>query len=840
MPRPEPVPLHTDESALPPQLTRFVGRERESAAIAELLMQDDVRLLTLTGPPGIGKTRLSLEVASNLSAHFPDGIYFVPLAPVTSPTLITSSVAQVLGLKQAGSRPLLESVQDYLRNRHLLLVLDNFEQIIEAAPLVVDVLSVAPLVKVLVTSREALRVSGEQEFAVPPLSLPSLDRLPTAAEIAQYEAVQLFTQRARSSNVDFTVTDQNAVVIAAICWRLDGLPLAIELAAARTKLLPPQALFERLGTRLNLLTGGARDMPPRHRTLRNAIGWSYDLLNSADRLLFRRLSVFVGGRSLEAIEAVCNADGSISDLLDSVSSLVDKSLLRPESAQGQELEGIGGEPRFVMLETIHEYAKEKLEESGEQEEIRRSHARYFLRLAEEAEPHLLDPDQNIWLDRLGKEYDNLRAALQWNQSTDGDAKFGLDMAAALGRFWSIRGNLHEGREWMSLVLSKVDGQERTSALGKALTWAGWLAYFQSDYGAARTFFEESLAIFREQGNKQGTAYALDGLGEIAHYEGDYKRAISLYEEWLSISRELEDIQGIAAALLFLGYTELRLVDIGDYALPVARLEEALALSRQIGIGYRVAEALRVLGEVSVRRGDYTEATALLQESITIARELDNKWGIAASQGTLAWIALLQADYAQATKLLMGSMLIRKEIGDKGGIAWCLEKLAGIAREQKQIERAICLLGAAHALRVNVGSGIDLADQPDHEQSIVAMRGQLGEVAFASGWTIGNNMTLDQALIFATEYTSEQHDSLAKEESARPSASPPCGDLTQRECEIAALIADSITNAGIAEMLVVSKRTVETHISNILSKLGFTSRGQIAAWAIKRGLPQNRS
>ncbi|MEO5952214.1 MAG: tetratricopeptide repeat protein, partial [Chloroflexia bacterium] len=572
---------------LPMQLTPFIGREEVKRDVIQHLLRDDVRLLTLIGPPGIGKTRLSLEVAADLTDHFQNGAWFVSLALVSDPLLVASTIAHTLGLKQVGGRSLREILFDYLHDKRLLLVLDNFEQVLDAAPFVAECLSAAPGVKALVTSREALRVRGEQEFGVPTLTLPNLDRLPSAEQVSHYEAVQLFAQRARSANLDFHITDDNALVIAAICWRLDGLPLAIELAAARTKLLSPQALFERLGQRLSVLTGGARDLPPRHRTLRSAIDWSYNLLDENEQRLFRRIGVFVGGCRWDAIDAVCNADGSLDiSTLDAVAALVEKSLVQQTRLVD------GGEPRLMMLGTIKEFALEQLEESGEIAEIKRCHAFYFLRLAEEIEPHLKGPDQSIWLARLEEEYDNLRATLKWSQGKDGDPKLALRMVVALGRFWCRRGYLQEGREWVSVALSKADRQERTSTFGMALGWAGWLAYFQSEYYAARTFFEESLAILREQGDKKDVAFALSGMGETAHYEGDYKRAISLYEEWLSISRDIEDIQGIATALLFLGYAELR---VGDNTLSVARLEEALALSRQVGIRYHVAEALRVLG-----------------------------------------------------------------------------------------------------------------------------------------------------------------------------------------------------------------------------------------------------
>jgi predicted ATPase/transcriptional regulator with XRE-family HTH domain len=755
---------------LPLQLTSFVGRDAELPRLHDLMLTAEARLVTLTGPPGTGKTRLALQAAARLLKDFEDGVFFVNLAPITDPALVISQIAQTQGkgIGEGSDRSLLEGIEAYFRDKRLLLVLDNFEQVVEAAPMVGQLLMAAPTLKVIATSRVPLHIRGEKEFAVPPLHLPDLQHLPSvAADVSWYEAVRLFIERAKDVSAGFELTDDNARAVAQICASLDGLPLAIELAAARVKVLSPEAILSRLESRLRFLTGGPRDLPSRQRTLRSAIEWSYDLLDQEEKKLFRRLAVFVGGFSLEAAEAVCGrgagdpqsttrSPGSgpetrIQDrqaLLDGIASLVDKSLLRQH-------EGMGGEPRFAMLETIHEYARERLEESGESEEMKRLHGLYFLEFAEQADLHLPDADQTVWFDRLDSELGNLRTAFRWTQSEGGDPELGLRMAAALGRFWSIRGYAQEGREGLSRMLSITNARSRTSTRGKALMWAGWLAFFQSDYVTARNFLEESLGILRERGEKQDVAAVLDILGEIAHYQGDYVRAIKYLDECLSINRELNDVAGIALALLFLGYSELRLVEMQDATVPLARLEEALALSRQVGVGYFMAQSLRMVGEIELRQGNYDRATSLVEESLSISRELGNKWGVAACLGTLGWQALLQGNNERATQLLRESLSTRHGIGDRGGIAWCLEWFARVAIAETETEvetqhavRAALLLGAADGIRKVAGSVIDPADLGEYERNVNRLQVQLPGEAFERAWQEGRAMSIEQAIEYA--------------------------------------------------------------------------------------------
>ena len=478
--------LDTYRNNLPLQPTPLIGREKEVSEVCDLLRHDETRLLTLTGPGGTGKTRLALQAAADLLDDFPDGTFFAPLATLTEAELFLPAVAETLGVREIGEQPLAETLKDYLRERRMLLLLDNFEQVLGAAPTVTELLAGAPGLKVLATSRAPLGLYGEHEFPVPPLTLPDLERPPPLERLTQYEAVGLFLERARALKPDFTITNESAPAVAEICVRLDGLPLAIELAAARIKMLPPRAMLQRLTSRLKLLTGGARDLPERQRTLRATIEWSFALLDQGEQLLFARLAVFSGGRTLEAIEAICDSEGDLGvEAFDGISSLLDKSLLRQE-------EGPDGEPRFVMLETVHEFTREKLQGSGEAEEIRRAHAEYFLILAEEADPELRGPHQLEWLERLEAEHENMRAALSW-ASERKEVEVALRLGGALGWFWSMRGYQSEGRRWLEEALA-MDGRVSSEVRAMALAGAGWLAENQGDLDRAKEASEEGLEL----------------------------------------------------------------------------------------------------------------------------------------------------------------------------------------------------------------------------------------------------------------------------------------------------------------------------------------------------------
>jgi predicted ATPase len=526
--------------SLPVSLTSLVGREQEVAQICAWLHRPEVRLLTLTETGGVGKTRLALAIAQHVLGEFPDGVYFVTLAPVSDPGWVTATIAQALSLWEAGDRPLLEQVREYLREKHLLLLLDNFEQVVAAAPQVTDVLTSCPHVSVLVTGRAALHLSGEHEFAVSPLAVPDLAQLPVLADLARVATVRLFVERAQAVKADFQLTGANAHTIAEICIHLDGLPLAIELAAARIKLLPPQALLKRLSHQLDLLTSGAHDLPSRQQKLRNTIQWSYDLLSPQEQGLYRKLSVFVDGCTLEAAEAVCGAGShQAMEVLERVASLVDKSLL-------QQAEQVGDEPRLIMLEAIREFGLERLAAHREGEAARDAHASYYLWLAEEAEPYLVRAEQGEWLDRLEREHENLRAALSWLIER-GDRETALRLAGALWRFWWMHGHLSEGRGFLEGMLP-APHTVAASIRAKALVGAGVLTGAQGYYAQAETLCAEGLRLFRELEDQRGISTALWMLGRVAYNRSQYAVARTVAEEALALSRQTGDAWGITSSL----------------------------------------------------------------------------------------------------------------------------------------------------------------------------------------------------------------------------------------------------------------------------------------------------
>lgn len=723
---------------LPIQSTSFIGREKELGELKELI--ESMRLVTLTGTGGSGKTRLALQVAAEMIARFHSGVFFVPLASITDSRFVASTIAQALGIVETAGRSILDNLKDYLQSKSLLLLLDNFEQVIGAAPLVAELLASCGELKILITSREGLRLSGEHEYSVPPLTLPDPAQLPSFESLSQYAAIELFIQRAQTARPDFNLTNDTAPVVTGICSQLDGLPLAIELAAANIKLLSPQAIRVLLEHRLEFLTGGARDLPARQQTLRNTIAWSYDLLDENERELFRQLSVFVGGCTVDAAEAVAGGHPSRVSILDQLGSLLDKSLLR-------EVEGVNGEPRFVMLGTLQEFGLEQLQAGGTQETIRGRHASFFLALAESAEESLESTNQVQWMERMEQEHDNLRAALEWSKTAQGSEEICLRLAGALGLFWEMRGYFSEGRERLSAVLSTKFAQGGTAARARLLARAAELAYRQSEYPATTSFAKESLAIYRKIGEQQGIASMLIKLGNAATERGSYASASRFLKEALIIWREQGDKHGTARALISLGWVALR---SGDTQLANAQLEEALALSRELGDARSMGFELSGLGEVALRQRDYARATQLIKESLDLRKQLGNKWGLGVSLGMLGWVAMRERDWERASARLGESLEVRQEIGDKGGCAWCLERLAGVAMAQGQPEKAIRLFGAAAALRSSIGSVIDPADQARYKKNLNFLRAKLGREGFKAIWDEGHAMTMEQAVAYALE------------------------------------------------------------------------------------------
>jgi predicted ATPase/class 3 adenylate cyclase len=682
---------------LPVQRTSFIGRERDVARIKKLLQGPG--LLTLTGAGGSGKTRLALRAAGELLDAYPDGVFLVELAPVTDPLLVPSAIAAAVGIRVEGPRSMVDALMDHLRHRETLLVLDNFEQVLDAAPVVADLLGAAPRLRMLVTSREPLHVAGEQELAVPPLELPKAEDHPDPEQLSQYESVALFVQRAQAMDPGFRLTRENAPAVAEVCLRLEGLPLAIELAASRVKLLTPQAILQRLERRLELLTGGPVDVPARQRTLREAIGWSYDLLDEPETVLFRRLSVFAGGWTIEAAEALGNAESELEgDVLAILGSLVDKSLIQRVSTASDEV-------RFGMLETIREFGMEQLEANGEAKTARDRHASFFLSLAEAAEPHLRGLDQKGWLDRMELEHDNLRTALR--RAIDaGDRMTGLRLIGALWRFWHLHSHLAEGRRWCQEVLALPAAGGRTRERGRGLTALGGLAYWQEDVPAFRSAYEEALAIARELGDRAAEAEGVYNLGYAPAYEGDFAGAVALWEESLAMFRELDFRRGVADCLWVLGIA--------------ARLD-----------------------------GDVPRSRALAEESLRLHREAGDRFGVSIALYALGRTALAQGDLSTAESSLLEALDIDEEVGSRTGMGVIMDNLAAQANVRGDHLRALRLGGASSTLKEAARGQAPppLIDLPDPRE---AAREVLGDAAVKAAWEEGRAMTLEQAVALARE------------------------------------------------------------------------------------------
>lgn len=857
-------------SNLPAQLTSFIGREREIVEVKRLLTA--TRLLTLTGAGGSGKTRLALEAAKDLVGTYADGVWWVELASLSDPALVPEAVAMALDVREQPGRAIIETLKDTLRSRNLVLLLDNCEHLVAAAArLAYTLLRACPQLRILTTSREALGIDGETTWRVPTLSLPewmadserqTADGDPSSAvrRLLSSEAVRLFIERAQAAWPEFMLTEQNVATVAQICRRLDGMPLAIELAAARMKALTVEQIAARLDDAFRLLTGGSRIALPRHQTLRAAMDWSYELLSEQEQALLRRLAVFAGGWTLEAAETVCAfGDGGRKpwssvprpEVLDLLSHLVDKSLVVMYVQ--------GAEGRYRLLETVRQYAWEKLLESGEAGILQRRHAQFFLALAEEAEPELRGARQMLWLDRLEVEHDNLRAVLAWSQAHK-DVESGQRLAGALWRFWAVRGHWSEGRRWLEGLPSADDEGQRTedslvpssvpaprSFRAKALFVAGVLAWLQSDYAAARSWHEESLARWREVigaagpfggsqatsaaevSARRGLAYTLTYLGLAQMRQGDYASAGSLCEESLALFRALGDKWGLATTLNYLGGMAL---NQGDHAAARSRLEEALALGRELGDRTLVAVSLNSLGELARDQGDDARAAARYEESLALRRELGDKGDIASPLHNLGYVALRQGDQTRAAALFRESLILTREAANDEGIALCLMGLASVSAAMRQLERAARLFGAAERLFEARGAVLNRPDRAEYERNVAAVRSALSTARFAQAWAEGRAMTVEQAVAYALALPTSAAERLPAY--AVKTAYNPAG-LTVREIEVLGLVAQGLSDAQVAEKLVISPRTVTTHLTSIYRKLGTASRAEAVRRAAEYGL-----
>jgi len=720
---------------LPPQRNTLVGRERELQAAKNLLMQDDIRLITLTGPGGTGKTRLAVQVAEEVAEQFTGGVWFVGLASILDSGLVVSAIAQALEVRASQNRPLVDDIKEHLRRwPGALLLLDNFEHVLAAAPVVTELLGASRTLKILVTSRAALHLYGEQELHVPPLALPDPRNLGAVDLLSEYPAVALFIQRARAVKPDFVLGDENAAAVVEICARLDGLPLAIELAAARVKVLTPAAILGRLESRLRLLTGGARDLPERQQTLRRAMDWSHELLSSEEQKLFRRLAVFVGGFTLEAAEAVSNAGADLDlDVFEGVASLVDKSLLQQTGESA-------GEARFGMLETIREYGLERLAETGEDAATRRAHAAYFLVMAEDGEPHMVGgSEQAQWLERFFSEHDNLRAALGWLTRT-GNTEWGLRLARSLSQFWLEHAHPTEGREWIAALIKLPGGSWPMRMRCRTLAIA--LCNRQGDFASAMELNQEFLGLAREQGDQVHIASGLNGLAVTQSLLGHHSAAKESCEEAF---RAWEDLGEPASATRILSNLAHIYKAEGDYARARSLHEQVFSRFQSLGDRSGMAWSLNHQGDVARAQGDLPGARLVYEQGLAIFREGKDGPGVANSLLDLGRVASEEGAHVRAHALFAESLRISRQLGRRWDVAGVLEELARSAARQGGWERALRLAGAATALRERIGAPLSPIEKVKLDADLDPARRGLPGAAATTAWMRGWATSADEAI-----------------------------------------------------------------------------------------------
>jgi non-specific serine/threonine protein kinase len=761
----------------PAPATSLIGRDQEVAGVVGLLRDESAPLVTITGPGGVGKTRLALKVASELANSFRDGVWFVPLAPVHDPGLVLPAIAQALGLRESGSGQAAEQLAGRLADADILIILDNFEQVVDAAFAISQLVAACPGVRLLATSRSVLRISAETVYQLDALAVPEPAPRARAADLAGCDAVRLFVERAQASNRAFALDDDNAAVIADICRRLDGLPLAIELAAARSKMLSPRALQARLSRRLTLLTGGPIDQPARQRTMQATVGWSVELLQPYEQTVLRRLGVFAGDIPLAAAESVVG-EGSEVDVLDAMSSLVDQSLLLAIPARQDE-------PRFRLLQTIREFAEELLREHGEADAVGRRHADYYLTFAEEAAAHLTGGDQVHWLNELERAHDDVRAAFDWYMA-HARPVHALRLAVAYWRFGYTRGYLTEARDWLqrSLLLNP----EPTMLRVEALNAEGLLASMQGDAGIASDHHRGALELSEALGDRRGIAVAHNGLGDAAAFEGRRADARKHFETALSLFRQLELRRGIAGALTNLGnlYWDER-----ELATSVTLHEEALE-------HYRAIDDLRGIG-----------------------------W----SNMNLGSLAVDSGDLPLGVRHLRDGMSIYRKLHDRSGLFVTLEGLAEVADIRHHDALAAMLFAAAKVIRDEMGAPVPASDRERYDSVLAGLRNRLGD-AFDAAWTEGELMPLDELVAQAFDAGMGQAPPIV---AASGQGADRVGGLTRREIDVLELVARGKTNNEIADRLSISVRTVSTHVSNILGKLDLPNRSAMAAFAHREGL-----